>query len=114
MSYPIHALTDVILSQTIGSHSVIYTSDVLTVNEFLAIAVQTNVTASAGRTGTLSIQASNDGVNFAELTSHTIAATLGNFIYNIATAGFGYLKTVYTSSAGSGGVITNTVTAKNY
>lgn len=113
MANQLHESTVLILDKTIAAHPVSYASDPQDVKEAKTASMQITVTASSGRTGTLTYQASNDGVNFADLGSTSIAATAQTLMYAISNCGYNWFKTKYDSTAGAGGTIQCTLAQKN-
>jgi len=109
-SLPIHLLNKKIIDAVSVAGDT--TSDSLEVKEAVSIAVQA-IWAGSSPSGTVSIQASNDGTNFKELSggSITVSGNTGNDLKNFADCGFAYLRAVYTHSSGSG-TLTVQVNAK--
>jgi len=52
--------------------------------------------------GTLAVRASNDGVNFTNLTTQAAGGAAGSLMYNIERVGFVYLQVTYTVSSSTG------------
>jgi len=83
---------------------------------WLPLANVTNVCVQAVYTGspngTLKLQASNDASNATDISGKTIAiAAAGNGILELTSAGYAYLRVVYTKSSGTGS-LTVTVNGK--
>jgi hypothetical protein len=108
---PIHVTNTAIISAGDVSTATI-TSSTLEVKEIRTFAVQA-VWSGASPLGTLSIQGSNDGTNFKELSGGSIAVSgnTGNDLKNFPDCGYAYVQAVYTKTSGTG-TITVTVNGK--
>lgn len=62
--------------------------------------------------GTLKLQISNDNSNWTDYTNSSVSVTTsGNFLWNLVSVGFQYVRVVYTKSSGTGS-LTVTVSGK--
>ena len=77
-------------------------SGVMAVERFKTIGLQINLSSSVGLTASLSIEVSQDGVNFGTYTGSTQAVSAdGTFTYNLADFAFKLLRVRLNVSAGS-------------
>lgn len=72
----------------------------------IGYSVQANLSGSNGR-GTLSLQASIDGTNFAEVqNSSVLMSSSGTYVWNVMSANYDYVRFNLASSAGANGSLT--------
>lgn len=73
-----------------------------------ALSVQATVASATSPVGTLSIQGSNDGTNFADITSVAVSAN-STKVLSISDVSFVNIRVVYTYTSGTGGTIDATL-----
>ena len=73
-----------------------------------ALSVQATVTGGTAIAGTLAIQGSNDGTNYADITSVAIATSTTK-VLAIAEVAYVNIRVVYTFTSGAGGTIDATL-----
>ncbi len=90
-----------------------FTSEIYDVSVANAGAIQAIWVANTG-TGSTSISASNDGINFATVTgsSLSVSGTTGTNVYNLTDLGYTKIQLVYTSSSASTGTMTAIISGK--
>lgn len=110
MSLPIYELE----LKSIDAHTLATEATGTTINikEILACAVQTVWSGGTSTSGTLYIEMSINGTDFDTVTSRLISTTSGSCSTNIERAGYPYIRAHWVPTAGSGGTMTSTFSAK--
>lgn len=80
------------------------TSSALSLNQDFSYSVAATMTSTPA--GTLSLQASVDGVSYVEITSSPqVIADSGTTIWNVSGANYQYVKCLWVHTAGSAGTV---------
>ena len=96
---PYHIANTTIIEN--GNMSGTITSSLVPINEVILIGLIASWTGSSP-VGVLSVQASNDMINFDTIGSVAVGGNTGADSINCQQLGFGFLQVVYTPTSGSG------------
>lgn len=80
-------------------------SEVINIEQMWFFSIQFVWTGSP--VGLVGLQASNDGVNFSPIngiSDQAVSGSAGNYLFNIADAGYAYIQAYYTQTSGTGTV----------
>lgn len=86
-------------------------SDILQVGEMGCYCVQAVWSAGASPVGSLSLQASNDGITFTEVSSGSVSGNSGSLMFNVERHAYEFIQLVYTATSGDA-TMTATVNGK--
>lgn len=112
MLTPVHYANQVLLAVKATDHPNTWTSDSFCVNPVVFYSIHTVITAGTLRTGTYTIEASNDGTNFTVVDTQSVTTGALSYLYNPGFIGYSWVRVKYVSTAGTGGTINVVINAK--
>jgi hypothetical protein len=104
---PIFQLNEHVLNSS--SMAATVTSTIVDLSEVIGYAVHSIFTGAP--VGSISTQASNDGINFVEVDTHAVSAA-GQYMLNIPRSHYRYVKISYIRTSGTG-VLNTFISGKN-
>lgn len=107
-----HLATVYLLTSKTTEHTVDWISSSYNINNCVLFSIQTIITAGTLRTGTFTIEASNDNTNFTIVDTQSITTGALSYIYNPGLVGYSFIRVRYVSTAGTGGAITSIINCK--
>lgn len=99
-----------VVNQSMGAN---YTSPAFKLDQVMMFSIEATWTGTP--TGNISLQASNDGVNYYQIsgTSQATGGAAGGFLWNVSNAGYLYVQLYYAFTSGTG-TLNATGTSKGF